>query len=475
MKVSEDISKEQVSVESAGEVFTLFKSALSQNVVQLREREAGVKRYRNREPVFTTLVVLWLMIYQRLNPSHTQSSAVRELQSGRFSKLSTKSWRRKSLGISLSTSAYNQARYHLPVSLVLSLVEVLVENLLSIFADKYLWHGHRVFMLDGTGFSASRANDIPKHFPPTSNQHKGGYWSSVFLLSAHELFTGIALTPVWGSMYGSKAISEQKLSKKLLKRFPANSIAVGDANFGTFATVWHAQKNNVDSVVRLTPVRAKKILADSNLTKSKTANVVWKLSGHDRRNNTEIDKDATIKGKVIFAKVAHPRQRKNKFVKLILFTTLDYPEKEIVALYLKRWNIELDLKSIKCQMQMSRLTSKSKNMIEKEILTGFAAFSLVRATMALAAHSHSIEPRKLSFSNCLEVIIAHADNIQRSKSFRQIKEAIQNLLKAIAQSKIRRTKKVRKNQARFLRPCRKKYPIFMRKRKNTTYTDIEHA
>lgn len=465
---------QQESNVSSQEVFTLFRSAMRVRRVQKYEREHGVVRYRDREPVFTTVVVLWLMIYQRLNACHTQSAAVRELQAGKFAKLHGGSWLAKCRTISLSTSGYNQARMLLPVALVEDLLTTLIDWLLVLFEGKLLWHGHRVFLLDGSGLSAPHEKEVLKSFPATPNQYGKSYWSVLRVVTAHELFSGIALAPCWGPMYGDSAVSEQALSKDLLKRLPKGSVVVGDANFGTFAMAWHSTKNDLLPIVRLTQSRATKILSGKP-QKNTDHTVVWRVSANDKRTNPEIDRGASLSGRVITARIPNPQERKNKFVTLSLFTTLPYAAEDIIKLYLKRWNIELDLKSIKRSVELERLTSKSTDMIEKEILAGFAAYSLIRATITIAATKFGKDPRKLSFSHALDVFHAYLPKIQLATNATQAKNAIEDMLYAIANSPIQRTKRKRKNQPRILRPCHRKYPTNMKPRSTLKYVDESYA
>lgn len=68
---------------------------------------------------------------------------------------------------------------------------------------------------------------------------------------------------------------------------------------------------------------------------------------------------------------------------LVLYTTLLdfrlYPADEIVALYLKRWAIELDIRALKEQHGLSNLTCKSPQTVIREIYSCCLAFNCVRA------------------------------------------------------------------------------------------------
>jgi transposase len=56
--------------------------------------------------------------------------------------------------------------------------------------------------------------------------------------------------------------------------------------------------------------------------------------------------DARIEGRLI---VVRPEDMKED---LYLFTTLDEPTEQVIALYKERWNIETDLRSLKEQVRL---------------------------------------------------------------------------------------------------------------------------
>ena len=87
-------------------------------------------------------------------------------------------------------------------------------------------------------------------------------------------------------------------------------------------------------------------------------------------------------------------------VDLLLFTTVaaSIAPPEIVALYLKRWDIELSLRHFKTQMGLGELSAKSPAMAKRELLAGAHAYNLVRGVMLLAAAVHGEPPAELSFA-----------------------------------------------------------------------------
>ena len=69
----------------------------------------------------------------------------------------------------------------------------------------------------------------------------------------------------------------------------------------------------------------------------------WKPSRWDRAAHPDLPADACIRVRLIAAPVV----RRGKVIQLYLVTTLDLPVEQILELYGFRWNIELDLRSLK--------------------------------------------------------------------------------------------------------------------------------
>ena len=85
--------------------------------------------------------------------------------------------------------------------------------------------------------------------------------------------------------------------------------------------------------------------------------------------------------------------------------------KEMALLYDQRWNIEVDIRSIKTHMGMEMLSCLTPAMIRKEIAIYFMAYNLVRAVITQASIIHEKIPRMISFKGASQLIIASASTI----------------------------------------------------------------
>ena len=83
------------------------------------------------------------------------------------------------------------------------------------------------------------------------------------------------------------------------------------------------------------------------------------------------------------------------------------------SLYHQRWNVEVDIRSIKTHMGMEMLSCLSPEMVKKEIAIYFIAYNLIRSIIAQSAVIHEKIPRKISFKSTVQLIVAGATTIIR--------------------------------------------------------------
>lgn len=243
---------------------------------------------------------------------------------------------------------------------------------------------------------------LMKAYPLGSNQHGEAHWPVIRVLMAHHLGSGLAVRPCWGPMHGSEAVSEQGLTEQILGRLPPDSALMGDRNFAVFSVAWAAQQHHCGVLLRITQGRARKIAGPFLPPAGSERRIEWRPSRDDRRAHPELPADAVVRGRLIAANI---QGEDGKTVKLYLFTSLEEPREALVELYRRRWDIELDIRSLKQTLGMHSLGSKTPTMVEKELLLAIAAYNLVRSVQMAAARQANLEPRRLSFSRVQAVIM----------------------------------------------------------------------
>ena len=107
------------------------------------------------------------------------------------------------------------------------------------------------------------------------------------------------------------------------------------------------------------------------------------------------------------------RAERFKVVTTILDASIDGGQ--IGDLYERRWEGEVDIRSIKSAMQMEFLRCKTPEMVHKEIWAHLLAYNLLRTVMAVAAGENGMEPRQVSFKGAKQAVTAFAPKIEAAR------------------------------------------------------------
>jgi hypothetical protein len=405
-------------------ILDLYQRVLSAGVLEYLQKQTGTKIRRG---VYSAQVVLWLMILQRLHPLGTLAAAVQLLIQGAAGPLLQNCRRVRKKRISARTGGYCQARQKLPTRLCQQVGCEMVEQLRKMLGLED--HDEpRVYLLDGSSMELEHTRELVRSYPPAQNQHGVSHWPVLKIVVLHELKSGLAEEPCWGPMYGPKAVSEQELAAASLDRLPAGAVILGDRNFGVLWVAHEAHQRSLGVVLRLTEARARKLVGGA-ISRAGEYPVEWRATRWDGGKKHRVPGDAVVAGRLIAARVGRGKSKQWLF----LFTTLDWPVEQLVQTYGERWNIEVDLRSLKQTVRLHHLTAKSKDMLEKELVMAVCAYNLVRAVMCLAARTKRFDPRQLSFAMVLNVVDCAWPKLAGAPTQEQFQREFSRVLKLAAQ------------------------------------------
>lgn len=385
------------------EVFPLFSSLFSRSLLKAWLTSANLTKPLKWR-LFTPLIVLWCLVFQRLNADHTTDAVVSHLHTGAADRLDAEDRNRSPLSARLkseSTSAYCQARNRVPLELIQQALRhtlIVVEE--DIPQEERAWHGRSVRFLDGTTFSLLATEDLDEAYRRAHNQHGEAVWVTVRSVIACCLHTLM----VTGYFEGAETMSEQAMVRAVMEQDPAtHAVYLGDSNFGIYLVVQVAQFLGHDVVVRLTKARFESLKrAATRSRKVEDDGQVWETawSYKSGRYDETIPKNA-VNGCVI---AVHLRKKGFRPLTLYLFTTLmddqHYPVMDIVELYAERWQIEIDYNHIKTTLEMELFTCKTTQMFRKELAAGLLTYNLICGVMTKAAQHKGVPTNRLSFSRC---------------------------------------------------------------------------
>lgn len=386
-----------------------FRDLLEPSVVAHVLEENQV-RFRDR--VFSPLVTLWTFLSQVLSPDHSCREAVARLIAFRVA--------RGEEACGPDTGSYCKARQRLPLKVVTDLTRGTGREVDQRAEHAWTWKGRSVQLVDGTTVSMPDTEANQKAFPQPRAQKPGVGFPIARLVAVISLATGVVRELALGP-YKGKQTGETALFRSLWDRFRAGDVIVGDRYFSSFfgiAPLWH---RGVDGLFRMHQRRnydfrrGRRLGVEDHVVRwTKPERPEWM----EKTLYAQLPEELLIRE--LRVKVQRPGYRVED---LVLVTTLldpqEYSKEEVADLYLERWNIELDLRSIKSVMQMDILRCETPAMVEKEIWTHLLAYNLIRKLMARAAAAHGKEPRHLSFKGALQAMGSFRESLQWTRGERR--------------------------------------------------------
>jgi hypothetical protein len=417
-----------VNIPKSPILFELFERAIPPLFFDQLRARLGMPA----QGIYSLAVVVWLMMWQRLDGRGSLAAAVQQVVQGALGDLVPRDKRVVEQRVSSNTGALSRARKRLPTMVVEAVCDEIFTKLMQ-SAENCGELRSRLFLVDGSTMRLAHTPALKKAYPLGSNQHGEAHWPMIRVLVAHHLGSGLAVRPCWGPMHGSKAVSEQGLTEQMLGRLPAGSALMADRNFAVFSVAWAAQQHNCGVLFRITEERARKIAAQLLPPAGSERRIEWRPSRDDRRAHPDLPAEAVVRGRLI---VAHVVGKDGKTFKLYLFTSLEEPREGLVELYRRRWDIELDIRSLKQTLRMHSLSSKTPEMVEKELLLAIAAYNLVRSVQMAAARQANLEPRRLSFSRVQAVIMTALPRLATITDAAEWEAQYQKVLGWAAQGKL---------------------------------------
>lgn len=317
---------------------------------------------------------------------------------------------------STNTAAYCKARYRLPEALIAGLARASGKYLHESSQEEWKWKGRNIKLVDGTTVSMPDTRENQKSYPQNSEQKPGLGFPIARIEAIICLASGALLDLSIGDYYSS----EHSLLRKMLNQLSAGDVLLGDRYYCSYFLIAFLQRLNIDVVFRIGGNRYYDFRKGQRLGEGDHI-VRWEKGQRpkwmDQAAYDELPETIYM--------------REVKKGKTVVVTSLldhkSYTRKEINWLYGERWQVELDLRSIKSVMGMSILRCKTPEMIRKEIWAFALAYNLIRLILFQSALFLRKIPRELSFKAAAQGIIyfywilkvtKHRD--EKQKIFRQL-------------------------------------------------------
>ena len=379
-----------------------FLDVLTETSIRDVLEEHGVK-YRDR--VYSPVTTIWGFLSQVLSEDHSCRDAVSRIIAHRAAS--------GHAICSPNTTSYCNARSRIVTGVLSTLAIRTAEELQNSIADQWKWNGRSVFIVDGSSVSMPDTPENQRMYPQVPQQAPGLGFPLARITVLLSLATGachdLAIAP-----YQGKGTGEKNLFRRMYDTLKPGDVVVADALFDDYFIICELFKRKIDIVARVQHERVDAQIAESS---PEGDIVVWhrpnKPRGMTGAKYRSYPKTFVMRLVPVDARDKNNRVKRFKVLTTILNVSID--GRQIGDLFERRWHGEVDIRSIKCTMQMEILRCKKPEMVHKEIWTHLLAYNLLRTVMAVAANENDTEPRKVSFKGAKQALTAFAPKIEAAR------------------------------------------------------------
>jgi DDE family transposase len=373
---------------------------------------------------WTPAMTLWAFLWQVLSPDKSCRQVVANV---------LLSFALSNEPEDIDTGLYCRARAKLPAAVLRRLALHVGHGLERVAPKDWLWKGKHVQLVDGSTSRLPDTEENQKAFPQPKTQKKGLGTP----LIRWVILIGLATAAVQGFAYGpyaGKETGETALFRELLENLQSGDIVLADRFYCSYFVAAMLGIGHIDVVARLHQGRKYDFRRGERLGEGDHI-VMWYRPKRPEWMSEELYAlmPETIRMREIIRRINKPGYRVKE---LVIATTLldaqEYKADEIVELYSKRWQVELDIRSLKVTLGMSDLRCKTPSMVEREIWAHLLAYNLIRKVGAQVAQQMKVTPRSVSFKAVKQAILGgwqHATKLEGADYVRVAKVMLKMLRK----------------------------------------------
>ncbi len=379
-----------------------FTDSLTEPSILDALNEHGVK-YRDR--VFNPVTTIWGFLSQVLSDDHSCRDAVARVIAHQAASGATV--------CSPNTASYCNARGRLHTDVLRTLAKRTARELQAGAADAWKWNGRSVFIADGSHVSMPDTPQNQSSYPQPEAQRPGIGFPLARLTVLLSLATGachdMAMAP-----YAGKGTGETTLLRQMYDTLKPGDVVLADALFDDYFIACELRQRGIELVAR---AQYQRVGTQTVQSRPDGDVIAWQRPNKPRGMSGEhyrtYPKTLVMRQVSVDARDKDNRVEQFKVITTILDPVIDGGQ--IGGLYERRWDGEVDIRSIKSTMKMDVLRCKTPEMVRKEIWAHLLAYNLLRTAMAVAAAENGIEPRRVSFKGAKQAVTAFAPKIEAAQ------------------------------------------------------------
>jgi hypothetical protein len=347
--------------------------------------------------IYTPAVTVWVFLSQCLSMDHSCREAVARLVAWRVARGKSR--------CSPETGAYCAARDALPESACHELVRRTGGALEGEAPAEWLWEGRRVRVIDGSTITMPDTPENQAEYPQLKSQRPGCGFPIARIVVVFALSVGTVLEAAIGK-YEGKQTGENSMFRALHDCLVEGDVVLADRYFSGWFDLALLRQRGVDTVVRKHQLRATDFRTGRRLGQDDHL-VRWPKPQRPQWMSESVY--AELPDELVLREVRVRVTRKGfRTQRLVVVTTLldadEYSAQAIAELYRRRWDAELNLRSLKTVLQMDHLRCKTPHRVRNEFWMHLLAYNLIRRPMALAAFESGRRPWQVSFKGALQTL-----------------------------------------------------------------------
>ena len=416
----------------------------------------------SRDRVFSLRLTFECFVWQMLTPGTSCRTVVRHVQT--LFRLAGRGW------VDEENSAYIQARQRLPRERLEKALLTTAQRADQLAGSGGQLNGRPVKAIDASTCQLPDTRKNQKRYPQPATQKAGCGFPVLKFAVLFSLCSGAVLNIMFGSLHDH----DLRLLHLLWQVLQRGDILLGDRAFGEFTTLAALPKwLGVDVLARLHGARKLDFRKAQRLGKHDGL-FVWKKGYQQSRilSATEwglLPAEITVRIIRFTATIRGFHSRRITLVTSLLDPKL-YPAQELVALYARRWRLELCLRDLKTTLGMEELRCQTPDMAEKELLAYLVAHNLVRCLIAEAVATYHVDLDRVSFKGSVDALRQYSNAIGRARNQKMRDQLWADLLLNLARDLV--PYQPHREEPRAVKRRPKPYPLLNQPRRR--FVEISH-
>jgi hypothetical protein len=269
-----------------------------------------------------------------------------------------------------------------------------------------IFHGMPVLAIDGSKFTLPATEELRAEFDPHSGLQypSKGHYPQCLVSTLYDVFRRIPMARTI-MPYGT---SERQEAIELLPYAPKNSLVIFDRGYPSYGLLLYLTSEFAGHFLMRSPATSTFPAVEAFLKSGKAEDIIWIQPTYEYRKSVGAQKAAELKPLQVRAiRMIDPAGQ----VSVLLTDLLDrnaHGCEELVALYFRRWNVEVYYRDEKIVLDVEKFHGKSPNSIRQELFAAMIVTVIARMMAAIAHEAADMGEKRCQMKNAVITLAVEA-------------------------------------------------------------------